>query len=159
MNRWIKIFAGAAAICAAGSAVGVGLNFDAVFKKAEAAEEKSGREAAAEKEFTMELNEAKAVFDSGTAVFVDARDPADYAAGHIRGAVNLPWEEFAAAFPDFSKKVPSTAPVITYCSGTDCEMSKNLGRKLRSMGYASVKVFAGGWPQWMKAGYPVEKKK
>src|SRR5437763_571765 len=36
------------------------------------------------------LGKAKDLWSSGTTVFVDAREPADYEAGHIGNALNLP---------------------------------------------------------------------
>ena len=39
--------------------------------------------------------DAKAAFDSGSAVFVDVRDAASYAQGHIPGALSIPLAELA----------------------------------------------------------------
>ena len=37
---------------------------------------------------------AKAIFDDGNALFVDARSQANYEEGHIQGAVSLPLDQF-----------------------------------------------------------------
>ena len=42
---------------------------------------------------TIELQEAKAEFDRGTALFVDVRKPDDYERSHIPGAATMPLKE------------------------------------------------------------------
>ena len=39
---------------------------------------------------TLNLSQAYAIFQGGRALFVDARDPDEYAELHVAGAVNLP---------------------------------------------------------------------
>jgi rhodanese-related sulfurtransferase len=148
----------AALICIAGGLTGIGTNFGLVFNYEAIAAAKEDQ-ARTEKTFMINLEQSKALFDSGKAIFVDARDPAECDAGHIKGAINLPWEEFGMKYPEVSKALPMDSLLVTYCAGADCEMSVNLGRKLRSIGYKDVRVFEGGWQLWVKAGYPVEKKK
>jgi 3-mercaptopyruvate sulfurtransferase SseA len=41
---------------------------------------------------TVTLKETEELWKGGTAFFLDARVPADYAAGHIAGALSLPVE-------------------------------------------------------------------
>lgn len=41
---------------------------------------------------------------------VDVRDPAEYAAGHLPGAVNLPLDQLSARLAE----VPRDRPVVTY---------------------------------------------
>jgi rhodanese-related sulfurtransferase len=102
----------------------------------------------------VDLPEAKRLFDQGAAVFVDARPAREFDAGHIRGAVSLPEGEIDARLPEFEKKVPLDRPVVTYCSGTECNASAVLGDRLADAGYLTVYVFFGGWPEWTKARYP-----
>ena len=42
----------------------------------------------------INLEFAKYLFDEKTAVFIDARDAADYEAGHIENAVNIPFDYY-----------------------------------------------------------------
>ncbi len=44
--------------------------------------------------------------------------------------------------------------IVTYCSGTDCDLSVLLGNKLAEIGYKNVFVFFGGWLDWVEASYP-----
>lgn len=102
------------------------------------------------------IDEASEAFAQSDALFVDARDREAFDAGHIPGAVNLPWEE--AQYDDslILKAVPKDTPVITYCDGSDCESSILLGGAMAGLGYRDVKVFFGGWVEWEEAGFPVE---
>jgi len=86
--------------------------------------------------------------------FIDAREALDYEEGHITGAINIPYYEFE----EYKNKLDNLSkdePVITYCSGTDCDLSILLGNQLSSMGYKKVFIFFGGWPEWIDANYPV----
>src|SRR5438067_1469537 len=66
----------------------------------------------AESEF-IPLAEAYAAWGSGATFFLDARAPADYEAGHIANAFNLPAEAFDEHFPQ-------VAPMLTTNSGVVC---------------------------------------
>jgi rhodanese-related sulfurtransferase len=114
--------------------------------------------AAAGESMVIPLNEAVVLYDRREAIFVDARLPEEFAAGHIPGALNVPWilideyeERFFTTVPD-----PETI-VIVYCDGEACALSEDLARMLIDMGYVHVKVLADGWGQWTRHGYPVEK--
>jgi len=58
------------------------------------------------------LEEAKAAYDSGEAVFVDVRGPAGYEAGHIPGALLIPVNEFEAHLDELDKK----DWILLYCT-------------------------------------------
>ena len=90
-------------------------------------------------------------------VFLDAREPEDYKLGHIKNAINV----YADDFETYRKKLENIShdePVVTYCSGSDCDLSIVLGTKLSRLGYKKIFVFFGGWNEWKKASYPVENK-
>jgi rhodanese-related sulfurtransferase len=104
----------------------------------------------------VSLAGVKTLFDQKSALFLDARPSEEYKDGHIPGAI-----EFYA--DDFDKYAPQVLPnlldknqeIICYCHGSTCELSITLARRLKEIGYTNVKVFFGGWPQWQKAGYPI----
>lgn len=56
--------------------------------------------------------EAKARYDTGTALFVDVRDQEAYAAAHIPDALSLPLQEFETSY----QTLPQGAEIITYCT-------------------------------------------
>jgi rhodanese-related sulfurtransferase len=91
----------------------------------------------------------------GAAVFLDARSAAEYAEGHIAGAVNVPFDE-VFKHPELLKSVDAKGrPVITYCGGGDCELSRSLAFSLIDSGLRKVLVFTGGLPVWQAAGLAV----
>jgi rhodanese-related sulfurtransferase len=47
--------------------------------------------------------------------------------------------------------------VVFHCWGTVCRYSAMACAKARLWGYTKVHYFAGGFPAWKAAGYPVEK--
>ena len=103
----------------------------------------------------LEIATLKKLYDAGAALVIDAREAAEYSDGHIRGAVNLPYND-AMAEPERVKKLdPAGRPIVVYCSGGDCELSRDLAKVLIEAGKRRVLIFEGGFPEWQGAGYPV----
>ena len=103
----------------------------------------------------IDTSKVKAFFDAGAATFIDAREPAEFAAGHIPGAVNLPYEQVATDMATLENFDAKGKAIIIYCGGGTCEVSMNLGFTLVSVGKKKVLVYMGGWPEWTAAGFPV----
>src|SRR4030067_2733271 len=103
----------------------------------------------------VNLSEAMAAFNSGQAIFLDARKKADYEAGHIQGALRCFLEEYDVDFPLVRDQLPKEALIVTYCDGDECELSLFLARNMLQEGYTSVKIFFGGWQEWTKDVLPV----
>ena len=105
----------------------------------------------------VKLSTAKIFFDTGAALFLDARDASEFEAGHIPGAMRLTRED-ALSEPDRVKELPVRGrPIVAYCDGGECEASLELAQALVGAGYRKVLVYAGGFPEWVAAGYPVER--
>jgi rhodanese-related sulfurtransferase len=104
----------------------------------------------------ISLDYAMMKFQSRKIVFLDARLPEDFKAGHIKGAINLPYEESEEYAPQVLPKLAKEEEIIAYCDGTECESSLLLARELMELGYGNIKVFFGGWQEWQEAGLPVE---
>jgi len=100
---------------------------------------------------------AKEIYDAGKTVFVDARNYEAFIDGHIKDAVSIPTGQSIEFINDFRKQYPYTTPVITYCSGRECNDSYELAQYLIGEGYENVKVFIDGYPEWERKGYPIEK--
>ena len=60
----------------------------------------------------VSLEDAKAAFDSGTVVFVDARGDQAYAAAHVTGSVSLPLTEIESRLDELDPN----QRIITYCT-------------------------------------------
>lgn len=106
-----------------------------------------------------ELQELQA---SGTPV-VDVREPAEFADGHIPGAVNIPrgvLEFEVDGHPAVNcVRDPALAhrgqPVVINCrSGARSALAADA---LRQLGFAEPLSLAGGFVGWANAGLPVER--
>lgn len=60
----------------------------------------------------LSLADAKVAFDQKSAIFVDVRDAASFAAGHIPGSVNIPAGEVQAR----AGELDPNAWIVTYCT-------------------------------------------
>ncbi len=104
----------------------------------------------------ISIEEARALFLTGGAIFLDARSPEDFQAGHIQGALNLPAQNFDEFFPVVLPEITPDSLIITYCDGENCELSKDLAFALSAKGYSHVRVLVNGWSSWRDANLPVE---
>lgn len=109
------------------------------------------------KEITSQ--QARELFDKET-LFIDARRTAVYQQGHIARARSIPvWEsdveDRIKAF--YAEGHEANAPIVSYCSGGECEDSHELAQKLWGAGFDAVFVYRDGYPDWEKRGWPVEK--
>ena len=100
------------------------------------------------------LDEIQPLMNEG-GLLVDARNQELFAAGHIQGAISLPWVDMDDQLPDFIRRIDRDRIVVTYCSGFGCPDSFDLGIRLIEAGYGDVRVFEGGYPEWRDAGLPV----
>ncbi|MBI4985174.1 MAG: rhodanese-like domain-containing protein, partial [Rhodocyclales bacterium] len=85
-------------------------------------------------------------------MIIDSRPAArQYDPGHILGAVNIPDSQFDKQLD----KLPAdkATQLLFYCGGVDCMLSHNSAAKAEKLGYANIKVYADGMPDWKaKAG-------
>jgi rhodanese-related sulfurtransferase len=95
-------------------------------------------------------------FRYGKALFVDARPAEDYKQGHIAGAIPFDVNDYERAAPKAFPLLPRDKEIVAYCSGGDCDDSLVLAQKLKRLGYPNVKLYEGGYFEWMKAGLPVK---
>ena len=102
------------------------------------------------------VDRAKKLYDSGNYIFVDARSPDDYEAGHIKGAVSFPVGQFQEKIATFLESYPPEASIVTYCSDRTCQDSHHLAELLLESGYDNVAVFIDGFPGWEAEGHPIE---
>jgi rhodanese-related sulfurtransferase len=86
----------------------------------------------------------------GRVLVLDVRPEAEYAAGHIPGAVNVPHDQLAARLSE----LPERADIVAYCRGRYCVFAPDAVRLLREHGF-SARPLQGGLPDWRHAGLPV----
>jgi len=103
-----------------------------------------------------DVKNAKQIYNSGTALFVDARSRESYEDGHIPGAVSFPVGEFDTHIEAFMNRHSPEQTIVTYCSGRTCEDSHELAQLFLASGFLNVRVFIDGIPGWEAEGYPIE---
>lgn len=104
-------------------------------------------------EGTISLPDAQKLWASGV-FFLDARAPADYAAGHIANAFNLPWEEFDVYYPHVAPMLTPGMELVVYCNGVECELSHHLADRLKQLGFTNIHILINGWTVWHEAKLP-----
>ena len=104
----------------------------------------------------ISLEEARSLYETGQAVFLDARPEAWYDMGHIKGAKSLPTEQAPTLIGSVLKGQPKDTALIAYCDGELCELSHDLALALLEKGFTNVRVLVNGWTLWSEAGLPVE---
>ena len=102
------------------------------------------------------LDAVKRLVDADAAVIVDAREADEFAAGHLPGALSMPYDEVSAEPERMENLDAGGRPIVVYCGGGACELSLNMAWDLISAGQKRVVVFMGGFPEWAEAGYAVE---
>lgn len=87
-------------------------------------------------------------------LIIDSRKKAEYAKGHIEGAINLvnttmTQEELQGISGDKSRAL------IFYCNGERCLRSADAVAKAMSWGHQTIFWFRGGWKEWTEKRLPV----
>ncbi len=86
---------------------------------------------------------------------IDVREPDEYAAGHLAGAIHIPRgvREFRMnKTPELDRR---DVKLVLYClTGGRAALA---ACALQEMGYLNVQVVAGGYEGWLAAGLPTVK--
>jgi rhodanese-related sulfurtransferase len=87
------------------------------------------------------------------AVFLDVRDPWEYATGHLPGAINVSRGTLEIKIWD---KIPDQkAKIYVYCQ--TAIRSALATKALNDLGYKNAVLMNAQFEEWVQAGYPVEK--
>ncbi|MCS6810707.1 MAG: rhodanese-like domain-containing protein [Tepidimonas sp.] len=96
--------------------------------------------------------EAVQLINRDKAVVIDVCSPAEYAAGHVVGARNVPLDELAQRLPQVVKN--KATPLVLVCaSGVRSRRAAAIAKKL---GYDQAVSLAGGLAAWRAASLPVQ---
>jgi rhodanese-related sulfurtransferase/DNA-binding transcriptional ArsR family regulator len=87
----------------------------------------------------------------GGVVVLDVRPEPEYRAGHIVGARSAPLPTLASLAP----KLPRRREIVAYCRGPYCVYADDAVRLLRGRGLKARRLDVG-YPEWRRAGLPVE---
>jgi rhodanese-related sulfurtransferase len=88
---------------------------------------------------------------AGDVVLLDVRPEAEFAAGHIKGAISMPLSELDERVGD----IPAGRQVVAYCRGPYCIYADDAVRTLRSQGFPAARL-EDGYPEWAQAGLYVD---
>lgn len=99
------------------------------------------------------LEEFEKMRKDKSAVVLDVRTPREFEAGHVPGAVNIPWQS-----PDFDKQVEKLDKSKTYLvhcySGS---RSAAATKEMSKLNFDHLFDFSGGTRAYQRAKMPVEK--
>jgi rhodanese-related sulfurtransferase len=95
--------------------------------------------------YDITLNQMRENVRNQTAVIIDARGSADFANGHVRGAVNMPAGRKEAHVGQLSQSVAPDQLIIIYCSGPHCDSGDMVYESLVPQGFTNMRVFKPGW--------------
>lgn len=82
---------------------------------------------------------------------LDVRDAAQFDAGHIPGAMNVPLESLPSSF----YALPKDKMIVPYCSDVACGMSAQAALELAQKGFR-VQRLIGGIAEWSRRGFAIE---
>lgn len=99
----------------------------------------------------LTARELAAELAAGRIRVVDLRPPEEFAAGHLPGAVSLPFSEIETR----AAGLPAGGEIAAYCRGPYCLMAVRGTDQLRALGLP-VRRLAFSLPEWRAAGLPVE---
>jgi phage shock protein E len=86
-------------------------------------------------------------------VVLDVRTPEEFAAGHVPGAINIPYTHLPARIAEVSG---SDKDIVLYCAtGVRAERA---AQRLRENGYARLLHLEGDMRGWQESRLPIEKK-
>jgi rhodanese-related sulfurtransferase len=88
--------------------------------------------------------------DGDNLVVLDVRPAAEYAAGHLPGAVSIPVAELRRRLAE----LPVDREIVAYCRGPYCAFAHEAVSVLRDEGFAARRL-EDGLPEWQAAGLAV----
>jgi len=108
----------------------------------------------------VQLDEILALHKEEDTPFFDARRTRNYDQGHIPLSQPMSvWEQEALdeKISNLVNELPLDVTIVIYCGGGDCNDSHMLADRLVAAGYKDLRIFKGGFTEWVKKGLPVEK--
>jgi rhodanese-related sulfurtransferase/biotin operon repressor len=89
--------------------------------------------------------------EAGDALVLDVRPAAEYAGGHLPGAVHIPLDELEQRLSE----LPRDREIVAYCRGQYCVLAHDAVRLLTSHGRTARRA-TDGVLEWRVAGVPIE---
>jgi rhodanese-related sulfurtransferase len=103
---------------------------------------------------TVSAEDVKAAIDKKEkVVLLDVRDPGEYTAGHLPGAINV--SRGTLEFNVWGKVSDQNAKIYVYCKTTG--RSAFATKTLNDLGYKNAVLMDAQFEDWIKKGYPVQR--
>ena len=96
-------------------------------------------------------DELLARVNAGDTMVIDVRPAAEYEAGHIPGAINIPVDEL----PQHLESLPRGQEIVAFCRGPYCMLAFDAVARLREAGYQARRL-EDGFPEWKAENRPVD---
>lgn len=101
---------------------------------------------------SLDASAFAALVGKNGAQLVDVRTAAEYANGHISGALNLDWT--GGQLEERAAELDKSKPVLLYCASG--RRSAAARQYLKDRGFHDAVDLAGGISSWTAAGKPIE---
>lgn len=85
----------------------------------------------------------------GTVIVLDCRPALEFRAGHIAGAVSIPYDEIERRLGE----IPRGKEVVAYCRGPYCVFADEAVATLKAK-RRKARRLTEGFPEWRAAGFP-----
>ena len=88
-----------------------------------------------QEEYVLTMDELESKLRSNEVILLDVRPAEEYCNAHIPGAISMPVEELEQLL----EKLPKDKPIVAYCRGPHCLMSKEAIDILEKHGHEAVR--------------------
>tara|TARA_Y100001970_G_scaffold291703_1_gene429905 strand:- start:1228 stop:2304 length:1077 start_codon:yes stop_codon:yes gene_type:complete len=123
----------------------------------------------------INIDSAKEMYDSNTAIFIDARDIDEFNDGHVLGSLNIPYDNvFDFEYEELLDSLALSVAVknnsngdnwvekflVVYCSGEGCSLSEDWAYSMSKSDFfhedITIFYFEEGYPVWKNSKYPIK---
>lgn len=102
----------------------------------------------------IEIEPAVARDAMSSALLLDVREPAEFGAGRLPGALNIPRGVLEFRIDEYPQLAQRDSDILIYCKTSGRAALAALS--LKRMGYTAVRSIHGGFDAWNGLGLPVE---
>ncbi|MEY4482536.1 MAG: hypothetical protein RIQ84_1698 [Pseudomonadota bacterium] len=100
----------------------------------------------------LPVNQVLKMVKRGEITLLDVRPSEEYAHSHVEGAINVTLEELEERLGDF----PKSKTIVAYCRGSNCILSYEAVKRLRTKGYKAMRT-EDGIPEWINKSIKLTK--
>jgi len=101
----------------------------------------------------IDIKEAKELYSTNSALFIDAREFKEYKKGTIAKAINVPLKRYKR----MKKWLPidKNATIVLFDSNKESVVAEKLAKKLTKLGYKNLLIFNAGVAEWQRYKLPI----